>query len=64
MDDQLLAAIGKLTLGTMGWVIAWILWKELKETREKLYAMLPSMATVVAENKASLIALTEAVKAR
>lgn len=48
----------------MGWVIAWILWKELKETREKLYAMLPSMATVVAENKASLIALTEAVKSR
>jgi len=64
MDDALIAALGKLTLGTAGWLAAWLMWSRLTALQDKLIALTERLATLMEGVKDEMSNLNDSVKDR
>lgn len=62
MDDALITALGKLTLGTAGWLMAWLQYGENKTLREKLFGLTERLATLMEGTRGDISSLKDAVK--
>jgi hypothetical protein len=62
MDDALITALGKLTLGTAGWAMAWLQYSENKVLREKVLGLTERLATLIEGFRGDIVNLKDAVK--